>query len=347
MLETIKEYSKLSRSFNMALTGVAPVIGAISIGETEILRLIALFLIGCFAHIFGFVMNDYIDFKIDKLSKELSERPLVSGKVSMKNAFLFFNFALFLLIIFGILLLITQSINLKYILISLSILFLAILSAIIYNFISKKFIAMDIFVALSIFFIVLFGATTTKKFANELNFSSLVYFVSFLCFLQVLFMNIIAGGLKDIEHDFIAKAKTIAVYLGVRIENGKLKITNNFKTIAYTIETLHVGFTFIALFYIYKTEIYYNIYTFYSSLILLLIFATSMFFISFRFLTMKKFIRDNLRKLLGTHFSINFSLVPIMLSAFNPYAILIAIIPPLGFIIANKLTFGRAIPKTM
>lgn len=347
MLETFKEYSKLSRSFNMALTGSAPLIGAIAMGEVEFLRLFLLFLLGCFAHIFGFVMNDYIDFKHDKISNELSERPLVSGKISRENAFLFFMFALFLLIGVGILLLVSQNRKVEYLLISLFVLFLAILSAIIYNFISKKFLGMDVFVSLSILFIVLFGATTTNNFAENLRFSHLAYFVAFLCFLQVMFMNIIAGGLKDIEHDTTAKANTIAVYLGVRAEKGALNITQNFKTLAYTIEFLHVGLTFSTLFYIFKTKTYFNIYALYYSLILLMIFSIAMFFVSYKFLNMKTFVRDNLRKKLGTHFSLNFALLPIMLSAFYPYAILIAFIPPLGFITANKITFGKVIPRTM
>lgn len=347
MLETIKEYSKLSRSFNMALTGSAPLIGAIAMGEESFPRLFILFLLGCFAHIYGFVMNDYIDFKIDKLSKELNERPLVSGKISREDAFLFFTFALTLVVLLGIFLLVSQSRETKYIFISLLVLFSAIISAGIYNFISKKFPGMDIFVALSIFFIVLFGSTTTENFAEKISFSPLAYFVAFLCFLQVLFMNIVAGGLKDIEHDFLGNANTVAVKVGVRVENGNLNISKNFKTIAYTIEFLHVGFTFLALFYIFKMKQYFSIYAFYSSLILLLISALLMFFISFKFLNMKKFVRDELRNKLGIHYAINFALVPIMLSAFYPLAILIAFIPPLGFAIANKLTFGTVVAKTM
>jgi hypothetical protein len=73
-----------------------------------------------------------------------------------------------------------------------------------------------------------------------------------------------------------------------------------------------------------------------------------MFVITNKFLTMKKFERGKMRKLLGSHFSINFALVPIMLMALNPWAILIILLPPIGFISSNLILHGTLLqPKTM
>ena len=55
-----------------------------------------------------------------------------------------------------------------------------------------------------------------------------------------------------------------------------------------------------------------------------------------------------MRKLIGLHYTINFSLVPVMLSIINPWIVLFVFAPPLGFVIANKVLHGKAsAPKTM
>ena len=85
----IREYLKLARSFNAVLTGISPVMGAIAMEQYNIAYLILLFLIGFLGHTFGFVLNDIVDYKIDKDSKEISDRPLVSGTISIKKAWIY------------------------------------------------------------------------------------------------------------------------------------------------------------------------------------------------------------------------------------------------------------------
>ncbi|HDN95693.1 MAG TPA: hypothetical protein ENG71_01320, partial [Thermoplasmatales archaeon] len=62
----IKEYLKLSRSFNAGLTAIAPVLGAIANGESNLYCLILFFLVGFFGHCYGFALNDIVDYKIDR-----------------------------------------------------------------------------------------------------------------------------------------------------------------------------------------------------------------------------------------------------------------------------------------
>ena len=90
----IREYLKIARSFNSFLTATAPVMGAIAMGKFELFHLFILFLIGFFGHTYGFVLNDILDYEIDKLNKELKDRPLVSGAISMKKAWIFAIFSL-------------------------------------------------------------------------------------------------------------------------------------------------------------------------------------------------------------------------------------------------------------
>jgi 4-hydroxybenzoate polyprenyltransferase len=63
----MRKYLEISRLFNMGLTGVAPVLGALSmwtLSGTTLFQLFVLFCIGCFSHVYGFVINDLIDVNI-------------------------------------------------------------------------------------------------------------------------------------------------------------------------------------------------------------------------------------------------------------------------------------------
>jgi len=67
-----------------------------------------------------------------------------------------------------------------------------------------------------------------------------------------------------------------------------------------------------------------------------------------RFLSMKVFDRGKMRKMLGSHFSVNFALVPIMLAMINPLALILILFPPIGFVSSNLILHGSLLqPKTM
>ncbi|HEC89131.1 MAG TPA: hypothetical protein ENI44_00925, partial [Thermoplasmatales archaeon] len=85
----IREYLKLARSFNAVLTGISPVMGAIAMQQFNIIYLFLLFLVGFLGHTYGFVLNDILDYRIDKDSEEISDRPLVSGTISIRQAWIF------------------------------------------------------------------------------------------------------------------------------------------------------------------------------------------------------------------------------------------------------------------
>ena len=81
----MKRYLKLIRPYGMLFLGFTPVFGAIANGEFALSHLIILLIIGLLAHIFTFVQNDYYDFEIDRKSKYVSNRPLVTGSISQKT----------------------------------------------------------------------------------------------------------------------------------------------------------------------------------------------------------------------------------------------------------------------
>ena len=334
----IKEYLKLARSFNSFLTGVSPVMGAIAMGDFNLFHLFILFMIGFFGHTYGFVINDIFDYNIDKKNEELKDRPLISGTISMKKAWIFAILALtvsFLLAIYF------AFITNKYF--PIIILILSALTITIYDRISKKLPLMDIFDSLAVFLLILYGATTIS--GNLTQITPLAWIVCLLGSVQVFFMQLVPGGLKDIKNDYNTGANTVAVKMGVRVtQSGLLKIPLSYKTLSYGIQIVDIGLVFLPFYLVFTTH---DI-THYIIWILLAIVSFFMIFVSHQFLNMEYFERNKMRKLLGSHFSINFALVPIMLMALNPWTILMIIFPPIGFIFSNLILHGTLLqPKTM
>lgn len=335
----IKEYLKLARSFNAVLTGVSPVMGAIAMEQYNILTLLLLFLVGFLGHTFGFVLNDIIDYKIDKTSKEISDRPLVSGTISIGKAWAFAIASMTLAFVIAFYIAYKTNIYFPITLLVVAAFFIAL-----YDLISKKFPGMDVFVAMGVFFLILYGAST--KAGNISNITQLTWIVCILGSIQVLFMQFIAGGMKDIENDFKRGAKTLAVVLGVRIANGKLKVSKSFKTLAYGLQLINLIVVFIPFFIIWNIN---NLTALqYLQWIAIVLIGIIMFFLSSKLLNLERFERMKARKLIGSHYMVNFMIVPIMLMTLNPWAGILMFFPLLGFILNNLILHGTLFqPKTM
>ncbi len=335
----IREYLKLARSFNATLTGISPVMGAVAMQFYEIPFLFLLFLVGFFGHTYGFVLNDIIDYKIDRTSSEISDRPLISGTISLKNAWIFAISSM--IIAFIIALYISYSTNYFFPLLVLGI---SAFFTTLYDAISKKAPGMDIFVALGIFFLILYGSFTVAGSLAQIT--QLAWLVCILGTIQVLFMQIGPGGLKDIENDYKKGAKTIAVKLGVRVQNGKQKTSPAYWFLVYFIQIVNFILVMFPFFLIWRID---NLTTlnYFQIVILFLIFGL-MLFSSYKLLYTKKFDRSQTRKFIGIHFYSNFSLVPIMLMQLNPWIGLLIIFPFLGFVMSNIVLHGTVLqPKTM
>ncbi len=338
----VREYLKLARSFNAVLTGISPVMGAIAMEQFDISYLILLFLIGFFGHSFGFVLNDIVDYRIDKYSKEIRDRPLVSGTITIKKAGLF---ALLSIIIAFLLAFYLAFITQRFF--PILILIISAFFITIYNLISKKYPVTDILVALGIFFLILYGAFYGKNIVQNFgDITDLAWIVCVLGSIQVLYMQMIAGGMKDIENDYKKGAKTLAIKLGVRIVNGKLKVSAAFKALAYSIQLFDIIIVFLPFLII--TNFSLNINLRYLQWIALIIIGISMFVLSHKLLSMKRFERFRARKLIGSHYVINFTLVPIMLMSLDLRAGLLIFFPALGYILSNIIVHGTILqPKTM
>ena len=348
----IAEYLKLARSFNLALTAVGPVLAALAMGEGNTLRLLMLFFVGAGAHIWGFVLNDYIDMRIDSLSGELRQRPLVSGTIAPRAALTFALSGLGMMLVVGYLSMsVSSSLNPSAETLVfgrprvMAILVMAAVLATIYNLISKHLPGMDIFVASAVFFLCVFGAASTA--GDIMRVSRLGWVVCTLGGLEVLFMNIVAGGLKDIDHDSKGGGRTVAVALGctVRGKDDSLTISQPFRALAYLLQALFLLVLFLpfALGLIAISPSWTVV-----MIAVLAALSAAMLWTSHLLLDQTQFRRDRMRKYIGTHYILNYILVPVMMAPLNPYILLLTVVPPMGFLLSNMVLAGAAMkPKTM
>lgn len=336
---SVKEYLKLSRSFNAVLTGVSPVMGAIAMQQYDISTLILLFIVGFFGHTYGFVLNDIIDYKIDKKSKEISDRPLVSGTISIRNAWIYALVSMCISFIIAIYLSITTNLYYPIIVLAISAVFVTL-----YDLISKKLPGMDIILAIGVFFLVLYGSSTVAN--NIFEITKLAWIVCTLGGIQVFFMNAIVAGFKDIENDYKEGARTLAVKMGVRVINGKLTVPIAFKSLAYGVQLVDLIVVFLPFFIVWEFTELSNLQ--YLQWAVIIIIGIILVVISSKILNMKYFDRQKTRKYIGSHYMINFTIVPIMLMKLNPWAVIIAFFPAIGFILSNIILHGTLTqPKTM
>jgi len=330
----LRDYIELTRLFNMGLTAVAPVLGALSmwdVGSLELWRLCVLFLIGSMSHIYGFVINDVIDIRLDKLSKDLSARPLVRGSITRRAAVIF---AISCMIGSFLLSLVFFSDMFRYLVLA-GILFIAYFLATVYNIASKKYPGMDLVLASAIFFFILFGAWTIGAP------TTLAYLVALIGGIQVLFMNMINGAIKDIDHDKQGSANTVAIRLGARVQAGTMVLPLSFKSTGYLIEVIRIVLVFLPFVILGLSASPWQV-------ALLVVLSLATFYSIYRLFSIKTFDRAKIRKCIGIIVIFMYATAPIMLSSLNIYIILAALIQPIWFFASNLVLHKTMFePKTM
>ena len=338
----LRDYLEVSRFFNMGLTGIAPVLGALCMYPNPPLTAIqqgeiaVLFLIGCLAHTYGFVVNDVLDFKIDALSRDLTARPLVSGNITRRQAM---GFALLCVVLTLALTIPFYYTATSRYFILLFTLFVAYGLATVYNTFSKKLPGMDFFVAGAVFVLILFGAATVGPIAHN----PLPWIVALIGGLQVLFMNMINGAIKDIDHDKDGSARTWAIWLGAKVDQGNVILPRSFKISGYSIEVFRTLLIFLPLL-VFQPDLKTNFWI----LPLLVVFTILTFIAINRLYSIKTFNRGKIRKGIGLLVIVMWSTAPIMLSYLNPRILLLALIPPAWFVLSNIILHKTVLePKTM
>ena len=312
-MNKIIAYAKLLRIPGLGGLAIPPVIGAITVGVLDFYNLLILFVIGSFAVIYGFILNDYADVELDKLVKELRGKPLVSGAVSRKNAIaicVFWRGETFD--------------NYKFV--ALLCIFTAGVLGSIYNLYGKKIVGSDFLVAISMAFVFLFGA-----FSFGVP-TVLTWVIFLLTFNQTLHMNAVEGGIKDADHDYIMGVKNIALSSGVKVDGDSVFIPIPFKAFGMGIRLFSAALLFVPfVFYGYDYHVW--------QIIILALAILGVLYFSVKLLSIKTFERNTIRKYIALQSFLRYSLVPIMLISFIGivYSVVLIIFPIVWYLIFAPL----------
>jgi 4-hydroxybenzoate polyprenyltransferase len=327
VIKTVFEFAKLSSAHFIFLTAIIPLTGAISMGEKDLFLLTMLFLIGLSAHIVGFAFNHYIDIEVDRLISSTNKRPLPSGSILKRHALLYILIVLLLgcvltLYFYGTILLLLYLFG--------------ILLAVLYDLYSKRISGMDFVLAASVTVGVVFGAATVS-----FQLSSLIGILCILAFLQTLNLNLIAGGIKDADHDYLIHSQHLSTRLGVRVEHGILRIPLSFQRIAYLLGTLYALCVFLPL-------LFGVIHLHVVLLLLLLLFNVLFFVVTYKMVHLKSFRRQEIRAYVVLQYTINWFNIPILLMSVAPLAGFLLLYPIIGLVVSNVILYRTiARPQVM
>jgi len=324
-MNKISAYAKLMRIPGLGALAIPPVIAAITVGVYDFYNLLILFVIGAFAAIYGFILNDYADVELDKLIKELHGKPLVSGDISRKNAVAICIFCILFSFLFIFILWYGKTLDSFKFTALICILLAGVLGSI-YNLYGKKIAGSDFLVAVSMSFVFLFGALS---FGIP---TILTWIIFLLTFNQTLHMNAVEGGIKDSDHDFIMGVNNIALRSGVKVDGNKIFIPPHFKAFGMGIRLFSAFLLFVPfVFFGYE----YNL----GQIIVLAVATLGVIYFSIKLLSIKTFDRDVIRKYIGLQSFLRYSLVPIMLVSVIGilYSVILIIFPIVWYIIFTPL----------
>ncbi len=292
-------YAKLLRLPGLGGLAIPPVIGALSVGVLDVYSLLILFIIGAFAAIYGFILNDYADVKLDKLIKELRGKPLVSGDVSRMSALTITIFCIYFAFLFIFVLWYGEIFD-KYKFAAALCIFSAGILGTVYNLYGKKIAGSDFLVAISVAFVFLFGA---------LSFGAptiLTWVIFLLTFNNLLHMNAVEGGIKDADHDCLMGVKNIALESGVKVDGNNIFIPRSFKAFGMGIRLFSAVLVFVPfVFYGYEYYLW--------QISILALAVIGVILVSVKLLTIKTFKRNTIRKYIALQSFLRYSVVPLML----------------------------------
>lgn len=298
-MSKVTAYARLLRIPGLGGLGIPAVIGALTVGVHDLLSLTILFVIGSLSAMYGFILNDYADVDLDRLSKELKGKPLVDGTIGLKTSVFVCFICVMLAFFFLFLLWYGKPLDQFKFIALISIILAGVLGST-YDVYGKKFVGSDFLVAISMAFIFLLGATS---FGAPVIITWIIFILTFN---QILHMNVIENGIKDADHDYLMGVKNIALVSGVKVEGDNLFIPLRFKAFGMGIRL----FSAVLLF----TPFIFFRYSYYLWQVILLAIATlGVLFFSIKLLSLKKFNRNTIRKYIAVQSFLRYALVPIML----------------------------------
>jgi len=301
MKSLIIDYMRLMRMPGIIGLAITPIIGALSVNNTSLAALIPLFFIGAISKIYGFVMNDYFDVEVDKLSPDLSQRALVKGTITKKHALTIIVSCFF---IGYIAIFVFFFKNQPFFYMGLFCIVVADILGFIYNKYGKQLIGSDFLIALAESLFFLFGALMVLP-NGSLGLLTWILFI--ILFNEQLYMNVIVGGLKDADHDYQMNVKNMALASGVKVGPGNtLSVPLNFKIFGLS-ERLISSFLIFVPFLVLGIK--YELW----QIGLLLLIIVFLIIESTFMLSRTRFNRKEIRRLIGAQLITWHPLIPIIL----------------------------------
>lgn len=332
------EYARLIRLPGLGGLSIAPIFGAISLMETGIdislTILVILLIFGILKSIYGFVLNDYADLELDRLSDDISNRPLVRGAISKKTALgiCYLTVAGMFVIIF---LFFYRNHPAFYY--GLGCMILAFIFGTIYNLYGKRFMSSAFIAAAADALIVLVAAFVISP---DGNLSIFTWVIFILIFTQFIFMTIVVGGIKDADHDYKMNVKNFALYSGVKVsKDKKIFIPMSFKAFG-------LGIRLLSAFIVFVPFIFFGVDYEMWQMILLAILVISVLVLTVKLLNIKTFEPTDKRivRLFGIQGVLRYSFIPVMLiPVIGLYYGLLLIIFPIVWLIIFMPLSGKKI----
>ncbi len=325
---------RLFRIHTGAATAAVPALGLLAAGGSY-LALAFVVLAGLTHHAWGFSLNEVVDLEVDRRSKGLSHKPLVSGRIPRKVG-------LVLSIIMGILSFIFISIATLVEgvdpLVPLIFLVLSSLSGTLYNVYGKRFPLSDIFVGVWMFFLVLSAASVSSGWGP---YHISIWAVAGLSSIHLVFNNSVEGGMKDVENDRGSGARTFAVVTGNRMRDGRFHLTPVFRGFGISLRGLFVILAAVFSYLIVVEEGFFINMVLLVSVLGILLFHQSLSFLR----GTVKMSRKELLKAFSRHEIGSFLLCILVVLPAVGWApsLVIFIVPALWFILLNRIMYGTEI----
>jgi 4-hydroxybenzoate polyprenyltransferase len=196
--------------------------------------IIGLFIAGIFSHIWGCYNNDRLDLSIDKKADYCSQKPLVSGTISIR-AVKIIEFSLQIFVI-SLILIISPRIS------TLGYLFGAFSLAYLYNRYNKSNMFINIIGQMYASFVVLVGMSLV------VNFDYIIFLSAIVIGLNGIYLNIIEADLKDIKTDIVNVPKA----LGLKFKRNKAVNITKFFLLN---ESIKIIMYFLVFYILYLEEI--------------------------------------------------------------------------------------------
>ena len=327
MPSKLKEYLKLCRIQAIGAVAIVPIMGAMSIIRPSWSLLLELFVVSAFTYVAAITMNEYMDVDVDRMAKPLHEKPLVSGTIPMHHA---------LIISYSSIAIATALTYVFFRSIFLTVFF--VFSSVIgayYDFFGKKYYCMDFFVSTWAMLFFLYGAMSTGVSITELP--TITYIMAIMWFLRLVYSNSVEGGVKDIEHDYKAGAKTIPRLMGVRLTWDRVNYTRSFLAFSHGIEALFILLVLTTLIENASLGIWHIV----AVVALLLPFTATHFGIIRR-----DYNREKMKKNTFLHEAIAYAIMGVLLHPIAGALIIIIFVLPLGwFALWVPIIYGRALPQ--